>query len=129
MENKTILIVEDDEVISFILKQSFLNAGFNNIEFANNAVSAIECIHNKAIHLIIMDIDIKGKTNGIETAKLIRKNHELPIIFHTTNELNYIYEKINGISNSFYIEKDGIFNKLISIAKQLGMIIKSNSED
>jgi CheY-like chemotaxis protein len=118
MENKNILIVEDDDLITFLLRQSFINAGLKNIEFTNNAGAAFECIDNKAIDLVVMDIDIMGKIDGIDAANVIRRKYDVPIIFHTTNDLKSIYERISCVSNSFYVEKDGIFNKLISTIKQ-----------
>jgi len=67
----TILIAEDDEY-SVILLKEFLKGDNVNIYNVSNGKDAVEFCRNRAVDLVLMDIQLPGMT-GIEAVKQIKK--------------------------------------------------------
>lgn len=74
MNNKlNILIVEDEFLIALELMDFIKSLGYNVIDYATNVKMAqILYKNNKNINLILMDINLNDKINGIELYKSLR---------------------------------------------------------
>ena len=85
LQNKKILIVEDDDMNFIYLNQIFKIAQISIIR-AKTGHEAIEMAQlNREIDLILMDIQLPD-INGIEVTEKIRKfNSDLPIIAQTAS--------------------------------------------
>lgn len=84
MENKTrILIVEDETLVSFDLKNIIFNLGYEVIGVVRTGEEAFSKAFEEKPDLILMDIMLSGKLNGIETAEQIKKSIDVPIIYLT----------------------------------------------
>jgi len=57
--------------------------GFHNIFKVTNTPDAIKISKSNTIDLAFMDINIEGPTNGIECAKMLNMEYDIPIIFTT----------------------------------------------
>ena len=83
MTQINVMIVEDElitaEAIAILLKK--LN--YNPIAIVPSGEEAISKIKNLNLDLILMDIILAGTMDGIETAGIINKNYNIPIIFIT----------------------------------------------
>ncbi len=112
---KKILIAEDELLIGLALKMQLEKLGFEvaNITEANEAFNvAIEIQPD----IIIMDVYLKNKTTGIDTAKRLREiGNETPIIFTTGNSLNETLLQINEISNSKALSNPVEFDVLVDL--------------
>ncbi len=78
-----IMIVEDDDVLSALMKAYLQKL---NYEIAGNATSgeqAVEMAKEQNPDLILMDIAMPGKFDGLEAAEIIIDNQNIPIIFLT----------------------------------------------
>src|SRR6056297_2606954 len=78
-----ILIVEDDPMVVEILKASIKEMGYRVSGIAASGEAAIEMVRNVKIDLVLMDICLKGKMNGIEAADQIRSMLNLPVVYLT----------------------------------------------
>jgi CheY-like chemotaxis protein len=83
MEPKKILIVEDETIIGMELKSNLQNLGYTVTAIVNGGEKAMESVRLNPTDIILMDIRLKGKMDGIETAELIRRECEIPIVFLT----------------------------------------------
>ncbi|MGE0088603.1 MAG: response regulator [Bacteroidales bacterium] len=81
-KNKTILIVEDDKFIAFII-EGFLKGTGANLIFASTGEKAIEMALAFSPNLILMDIKLPG-INGLETTRIIKKTLPDTIILAQT---------------------------------------------
>jgi DNA-binding response OmpR family regulator len=81
----SILIVEDEGLIALHLQELLLNAGFDVPDMVSSGEDAIEGMRSFIPDLILMDITLDGKLDGIETARYIRKSSDIPIIFLTAH--------------------------------------------
>ncbi len=83
MKSINILIVEDELLIAENLAIQLKKLKYNVIDIVSSGKAAIEKVELHEPDLILMDIAIKGKLDGIETAAIIQENHQIAIIFLT----------------------------------------------
>lgn len=83
--NIKVLIVEDEALIAEDLSDSLTDFGFTVTDIAASGEACFESINSKAPDIVIMDINLQGKLDGIETAKILNQIHRLPFIFLTSN--------------------------------------------
>lgn len=78
---KTILIVEDEDILREIVKDYLLNGGYEVLEAAdgNEALSLFE---EHEVHLVILDIMLP-EVDGWSVCRRIRKSSNVPIIMLT----------------------------------------------
>src|SRR5690625_7452778 len=79
MENKTIMIIEDEAGIREMTQKYLSNEGYNvvTVESGKKALDNLQSINP---HLILLDIEMPGK-DGFTVCKEIRKQMTVPIIF------------------------------------------------
>jgi DNA-binding response OmpR family regulator len=81
MDKTRILIVEDDPIIAADLEDRLLEIGYSVIGPYDQGEEAFEVIKKEVPDLVIMDVQLAGKWDGIETVRQIDKVVQLPIIF------------------------------------------------
>ena len=80
---KTILLVEDERVVAKELQRSLASLGYSIPETAASADDAIRMASLIHPDLVLMDIRIKGDTDGIQAAEILRTRFDVPVIFLT----------------------------------------------
>ena len=76
-----ILIVEDETIVSLHLRNSLKKLGYSVSHSVTSGEQALEFIAKKVPDLILMDIMLDGKLDGISTSEKIQKDHDVPIIY------------------------------------------------
>jgi PAS domain S-box-containing protein len=84
MNKVKILIVEDEQIVAKNIEKRLTGAGYQVVASVSTGEEAIEKVKSTAPDIILMDIKLKGKIDGIETADILRKNYQLPVIFLTS---------------------------------------------
>lgn len=87
-----ILIVEDEALEAFLLKNCFTLEGFHVCEMASRGSEALRIAAQSKPDVIIMDNGLAGNMNGVETAHHIRSFSSVPILFLT----GYLSEEIKN---------------------------------
>ena len=85
MQKKKILIVEDEAVISLYIQNSLVNLGFEICGHVITGEEAVRKAEELSPDIILMDIVLQGKMDGIEAAKIIRDRLDIPVIYMTGN--------------------------------------------
>jgi signal transduction histidine kinase len=108
-EQKTILLVEDEVIIAMTDSEKLKEYGYNVIH-ALTGQKAIEAINNNktSIDLILMDINLGEEKDGAEIAKIILKDHDIPILFHSNHTESEVVKRTNDITSYGYVVKNGI---------------------
>ena len=84
MIQKKIMIVEDEVIFGIDLIEKLENLGYqpdpNIIRYGEGVMDAAQ---KSKPDLILMDINLKGKMDGIQAAVLVQKHLNIPVIFLT----------------------------------------------
>lgn len=83
MSREKILIVEDESIIAGYLEDLLSGSGYHISSIHPSGEEALKEIPENPPDLVLMDIKLKGKMDGIETASQIWKKHKIPIIYLT----------------------------------------------
>ena len=90
MSKYNILIVEDENIVALNIKTILKHLHYNTLGPVSSGEAAIELAVSQKPDLILMDIKLRGKLDGIEAAEIIKKTTDIPIIYVTA----YSDEKI-----------------------------------
>lgn len=78
-----VLIVEDEYITQKTISLYLEESGYQVIAATMNYEETIQLLKTTQVDLAILDINIKGKKNGIEIGDLINKNYHIPHIYLT----------------------------------------------
>ncbi len=73
VEKRTVLFVDDDEIILRSIKIGFLDEPFNLL-FANSGRQALEILQKEQVHVIVSDI-LMPEMDGIELLRIVRERY------------------------------------------------------
>src|SRR5262245_54411543 len=77
-----VLVVEDEPITAADLEQKLLDMG-HEVTWFDTGEEAVHRARDLAPDLVLMDIRLRGDLNGIETARQLREQREVPIVFLT----------------------------------------------
>ena len=83
MKPARILIVEDKAIIAEHLAATLEHAGYTVTGKISSGEEAIRQVESEAPDLILMDIHLAGKLDGIQTTEQINRRHAVPVIYLT----------------------------------------------
>lgn len=78
-----ILIVEDDAIIALQIRKYLEKSNYHICDTVASGEKAITVAEDQLPDMVLMDINLKGKMDGIEAAGIIRSRFNLPVIFMT----------------------------------------------
>lgn len=92
MNKKTkILIVEDEMIIAANISLQLSTLGYEVTGILSRGEEALLHIEQNQPDILLLDINLKGSIDGIETAQIMQKTFNIPIIYLTANadEVNF----------------------------------------
>jgi PAS domain S-box-containing protein len=124
---RTILLVEDEDILAFALTHWLNGVGYNCI-YVSSGEKAIEIVKNTNIDLILMDIDLGKGIDGTQAAEVILKDYNIPILFLSSHTEKEIVEKTERISSYGYVVKDANYSVLLASIKMTFKLHDANQE-
>ncbi|PKL16501.1 MAG: hypothetical protein CVV49_15855 [Spirochaetae bacterium HGW-Spirochaetae-5] len=121
-KNRTILLVEDEAVISLTLSHSIRNFGYEVITVNNGERAVKACAESNEINFVLMDLDLGAGMQGPEAAVEILKCRDIPVVFLTSHSGQQMVESVLGIPHYGYVMKssgDFLLKSSIEMAFQL----------
>ena len=115
MSKYSVLIVEDEAIVSKDIQQSLKKLGYTIAGACSKAEDAIMAAKERAPDLVLMDIMLKGSKTGIEAAEIIRKTTNIPTVFLTAYADENTLEKAKRAEPYGYILKPFRENELRSV--------------
>jgi len=129
-----IMVVEDEAVIALRLKQVLTSMGYDVAGIAYSGEEALKKAKSLNPELILMDIMIPDKLDGIAAAKIINAEFDIPVIFLTAFSEDKIIERAKQAGPYGYILKpfqDHEVKAAIEVAlykKEMENILKESEE-
>ncbi len=99
-----IAVVEDEGIIAMDIRKSLQQLGYGISFVSDSGENALQKLADTKADLVLMDIFLKGKMNGIETAKIIIDNMKIPVVFLTAFEGEY-HEEVGVFEKCGYLVK------------------------
>jgi DNA-binding LytR/AlgR family response regulator len=103
--NTRILIVEDELIIAEDIREKMIEFGYETVDVVDNFEDTLACIEQKKPDLILLDIALRGSKTGIDIAKVIDKNYELPYIFLTSNHDAATLAEVKAVHPASFLMK------------------------
>jgi len=107
-----ILIFEDEMIIAADISIQLSRLNYDVIGIHTRAEDALKTIEQNRPDLILMDINLAGKMDGVEAANYILKTSQIPIIFVSANNDHASYQRIIATNPIAFIAKPFQKNKL-----------------
>lgn len=120
MSGEKILLVEDDDVIARVADWRLKNLGYSVCGRATTGAEAMELVVNAKPDLVLMDINIKGDVDGIETARMIKKGFNIPVVYVTSHSDGPTLERAKETHPDGFIVKP-FDDKDLRVAIQLAL--------
>ena len=105
MTKTQILIVEDELIVAKDLRLTLINLGYDVVAIASTGERAIEIAELKHPDIILMDIMLAGKIDGITTAEQIHMRQDIPVIYITAYSDETLLQRVKQSMSFGYIIK------------------------
>ena len=83
MKKKRILIVEDSSVAALEIERKLTKLGFEVVAVVSSGEESVVKVQEYKPDLVLMDIRLSGKMDGIEATKEIKKLNDFPVLYIT----------------------------------------------
>jgi two-component system response regulator len=78
-----VLIVEDEAIVAVALADALEEMGAEPIAAVRNGYAAVAMAERHDPDVVLMDVTLDGDMDGIEAARIIRDQYDVPIVFIT----------------------------------------------
>ncbi len=125
-----ILIVEDEMIIGANISLQLSKLGYEVNGLVPRGEEALIHIKENRPDIVLMDIQLKGKLDGIETVQHMQAEYDIPIIYLTANTDDEHFKRAKTTNPYAFISKP--FKKLDlqhAIELTIDRIMKANGKD
>jgi len=105
-----ILIVEDEMIIGANISLQLSKLGYEVTGIVSRGEEAITHVKQSKPDIVLMDIQLKGQLDGIDTVNQIQLENDIPVIYLTANTDNENFERAKSTNPFAFISKP--FKKL-----------------
>jgi len=105
MSKKSVLIVEDEPIIAADLQDRLTHLGYEIMATPDSGEEALLNISQKIPDLILLDVQLAGALDGVETAMRIRETTDVPLIFLTSNSDEATFHRARQVQPRAFISK------------------------
>ncbi|KKL26162.1 hypothetical protein LCGC14_2398050 [marine sediment metagenome] len=105
MPKTSILVVEDEGIVAMNTKLALISMGFEVLPIAISGTSAIKIAGRLKPDLILMDIRLRGKMDGIETTIKLKEIMDIPVIYVTAHTDEQTVERANNTNPNGLLQK------------------------
>jgi DNA-binding LytR/AlgR family response regulator len=105
MSHIRILVVEDEPIIAYDLEDRLKDMNYEVVGLLNTGEKAIDFVKNDQPDLILMDVQLNGELNGIETTAQIKSQYPIPIIYLTSNSDEATFEAARATKPAAFLSK------------------------
>lgn len=100
-----VLIVEDETIVAMGLEDTLQSEGYGISGIVDEGKKALHILEKEPVDIILLDIQIRGEWDGIETARRIMSLRELPFIFITAFTDRNTIERAKETRPAAYLTK------------------------
>ena len=106
MSSARILVVEDERITAEDIKDGLKSLGYKVPAVVHSGEEAVRKAMELQPDLVLMDIKLEGKMDGIEAATQIRERYDIPVIYLTAYSDENTLERARMTEPSGYVLKE-----------------------
>jgi two-component sensor histidine kinase len=107
-----VMLVDDEAAITTQLEARLSLVGYDVVGCFSSGEEAIEMARKMSPDLILMDIVLPGKYDGIDASAIIRKEQDIPIVFITAYDDEAFVERAKHVGPFGYILKPFVVSEI-----------------
>jgi len=100
-----ILVVEDEMIIGAKISMQLTSLGYEVTGILPRGEEAILHVQENKPDIVLLDISLNGKLNGIETAEALQQNGNIPVIYLTANSDEATFNRAKSTKPYAFITK------------------------
>src|SRR5215475_3613435 len=108
------LIVEDEALIAEELRERLSRLGFSVIAAVDSGEEGVAIATRERPDLVLMDIRLKGQKDGVQAAKEIREQVDIPIVYLTAHSDRGTVDRASKTDHDGFILKPFVRRELQS---------------
>jgi PAS domain S-box-containing protein len=120
MTKANILVVEDEIIIAIDIRNRVLSLGYGVSGIVSTGEEAIEKAAETLPDLVLMDIKLRGKLDGVEAASRIRQDLDIPVVYLTAYTNNSTLKRAKMTEPFGYLVKP-FENPELQAALEIGL--------
>lgn len=105
-----ILIVEDEMIIAAKTSMYLNELGYEVMAILPGAEEALSQVQNHVPDIALLDIQLKGKIDGIQLAEIFHREYQIPVVFLTANSDDATFDRAKATKPYAFLTKP--FRKL-----------------
>ena len=112
IENRTVLLIDDEPQIRRVLRTSLASQGAKVLD-VQNGEEALELLKHQTVDLVLLDLNMPGM-GGLETCRAIRQGWSMPVIIVSVRESDK--EKVEALDAGAddFVNKPFSFDELMA---------------
>jgi CheY-like chemotaxis protein len=104
-ENLKIGVVEDDQLTAEMIKNTLTSYGYDSTPSVSTYLKAVKMIKKESPDLLLIDICLDGKRDGVDLGQTINKKYQVPFIFITSHTNKEVVERAKNVYPQAYLTK------------------------
>ncbi|MGB9978621.1 response regulator [Methanobacterium sp.] len=101
-----IMVVEDERITAKDIQSALESAGYGVADLVFSGEEAVRKAKELQPDLVLMDIKLEGKMDGIEAATQIRERYDIPVIYLTAYSNSGIVQRAKTTEPAGYLLKE-----------------------
>jgi DNA-binding NarL/FixJ family response regulator len=118
-QNKSVLIVEDEFLIATLISDMVTDIGMSVCGTADNVEKAIALAAQHKPDIVLMDVRLRGKQDGVDAALAIHRLLGSPVVFITGSQEPANIARINTDHPAAVLIKPISFEQLADTLKKI----------
>jgi DNA-binding NarL/FixJ family response regulator len=116
---RSVLIVEDDFLVALAAEAALREAGFEVAGVVESAEAAIAEAAAKQPSLVVMDVRLAGRRDGIDAAIQLFREHGIPCIFATAHYDAEAHARARPAKPLGWLQKPYTMPDLVALVRQV----------
>ena len=114
-----VFIVEDDQLLASALSMLVETLGYSVNGVADSAVAAVNGVLKLQPEIVIMDVNLQAGGSGLDAARAIRLERDVPIIFYTAYSDQGFRDQAAALRHTQIVQKpasDDVISEALMLA-------------
>lgn len=110
---RKVIVAEDDPVLGSVIHATLEAVGHEVVAVVPTGEEAVVLALSADPDVVVMDVGLAGKMNGIEAAQRLRRRSDCRVIFHTAQADPERRGRMLALRNAMIVQKPGHIARLV----------------